>query len=507
VTAGGSVFNFISESLWWAGAGEVYFNGTTLGTSFRASSSLSLSPKNGATYTAAYIAGLAQPSAPTVAAKAPGVGFTGIMNGTHSFKIARVRGTTGGRSIASATSAVILCINESARLTFPALDGNGQDRWAIFKTKEGFGGVGLHYLVVEIADTDLSTIDGIARSYELETNDSDLLAILAYIDDYPPPACTLAGRLESYILAIGCYDNVIAASIRNFPESFHPEHLGYLPEAPTSVIPDQLGNALYVATKRSVHAVSVTFADNPLVIQTVWNDTGIAYHHNWCAIHGMIFAFVAEQGAVAMDVTGQPSTEFAMPVSNAMANWTPENTRVFHAPHLNSVVYINSNEAFAFNYQNRQWSSPAQLSGAGSAVSGVVFDRQLKITKQFGTTFTLYDFDVSDGTPIVCKAVSADKALNFASRVSIDGIKASFTNSDANNTVIKLFTNYEPTIAAKTLTFAASAGVNTTHQTRWFVPRKESYRLEVTQTVATPANDAYPSYIVVFGGEEESNQL
>ncbi len=588
IQGNGSVFNYINETLWYVGAGQVFYNGKSLykenGTGgitasdatltlsdtadaefaatdvgsqitivgagasgadlvttilsftstsevelsdtapttvssvnvtwnvdFRASSTLSLSIKNGTTYTKGYTAGLAQPSTVTVASKDAGVGFTGLLDGVFSFKIARIRSTTGGRSIASTASAVIECENQTARLTFPALDANGQDRWAIFATKSGFGGVGVHYLVEEISDSDLSTIDSIARSYELEFNDSDLLPIVAYTEDYPPPACSFGGRLENYVLAIGCYDNAIASSIRNFPESFDPEHLGFLPQSPTAVLPDQIGSYLYVATENSVHAVSITFAENPLAIQTVWSDTGIKKPHNWCVVQGQIFAFVSEQGAVTMDALGNPSNIFALPVSNTMNSWDVDNTQVFHAPNLNSVIFCNSGEAYAFNYQNRKWSSPADVAAfaSGTVVSGVVVDRTLKMTiVGLGSSFDLYDFDTNNGSDnTICVAQSHDFS-NKVGRINLMGIKGAYQASDAGSATFQLKTDYGNG-GAKTLTDTGSVGTNTTIQTRWggSLPRKEAFSVRFQQTVSTYTNDAYPIFTAVYGTPEMSNKL
>lgn len=503
-TAFGSIFNFINESLWFSGNGDVFFNGTD--TTFNASSSIQLSPKSGGSYTTAYTAGLAQPDAPTVAAKTAGVGFTGLLTGLYSFKIARVRSLTGARSIASETSGVVTCAGQTVRITFPALDSNGQDRWAIFATKAGFGGTGVHYLVEEIADTDLSTIDSVARSYELEFNDSDLLPVTAYIDDYPPPACIFSARLENYVLAIGCYDNAIAVSLRNFPESFNPEHLAFLPETPTAVLPDQLGNYLYVATEQSVHAVSVTFAENPLVVQTVWANVGIANSHNWCSAEGVIFAFVSKQGAVTMDGNGQPTNQFAIPVAKAMKDWTVSATSVYYDPNTSSVLYCNGSTVLSYNLQTGKWSSPVILTtwATGNVVSGCVYDRQLKLTVLNGSTFSLYNWDVSSATPTPYRIVTPDKILNPGKRFTILGMKANYAHSDASAVTFSCFTDYG-TVASRTFANTGAVGMNTTKETRWFLPRKEAVRFQFDATQTTFTNDSYLSNIVIFGVKDESN--
>lgn len=513
----GSIFNFIANSLFWIGEGTVNINGsaltdTTTGLPFVATSNLQLSPSP---YTRAFTAGLAQPDAPVVEARTPEIvdASVGLMTGLYSFKIARVRSLTGGRSIASPTSAAIPFTGQAARLTFPLADSNGQDRWAVFATKAGFGGTGVHFLVQEVAEADLVTIDGVDRSYEFDIVDADLLPVTAYIDDYPPPAGSFAGRIENYVVVIGAYDNTIAASIRNFPESFNPEDLAFLPKAPTAVLPDQMGSYIYISTESSVHALSVAPSSfgNPLVMQTVWNDTGVAHNHNWCSVENAIFAFVSRQGAITMDNLGRPNNQFALPVAKKMANWDIENVCVFPVPDLNSVIFTHESEAFAFNTQNLQWSSPAQMGdfASGAAVSGVVINRRLKICLHDGTNFTLYDFDEpTEGSSTAFKIVSPDRVINPGARINITGVRGIFNTPNAGNFDIDLATDFEG--VNKTLTHAASAtGVQETIASRWYIPRKTAARVEWsgTQSVWTGNDSAYLGEIVIYGEPEASNAI
>lgn len=510
----GSVFNYIANSLFWIGEGSVLLNGEALVDEvteepFIATSNLQLSPSP---YEQAFTAGLAQPDAPIVEARTPTLldPTAGLMTGVFSFKIARVRSLTGGRSIASVTSAVVPFSGQAARLTFPLADSNGQDRWAVFATKAGFGGTGVHYLVQEIDDDDLVEIDGIERSYEFNIVDADLLPVTAYIDDYPPPAGSFAGRIENYIVVIGAYNNAIAASIRNFPESFHPEHLAFLPKAPTAVLQDQLGSYIYIACEDSVHALSVapTAFGNPLILQTIWSDTGIANSHNWCSVEGTVYAFVSRQGAVTMDRDGRPSTEFALPVTKLMSGWEVDATTVFHVPDLNSVIYCNGGVAVAFNYQNLTWSAPAMMSefATGSAVSGVVIDRRLKITLLNDDEFTLYDFDEKP-TPTsttAFKIVSPDRT--FANRFNLLGLQATFNAPNVGTFTTKAVVDYngrEKSIQ----TVVTEVGMNDTVKSRWYVPRADAVRIEYSGTQSDFDEDSYLSFVDLFATIDESARL
>lgn len=502
----GSVFNFINESLFGIGAGKLYYNGVF---NTNVTSTLQLAPKVGTyTYPTWYTAGFTQPTAPQVRAKDPISPFTGLNTGTYSFKIAAVRSTTGARSIASVTSAVIALDAQTVQLTFPTAASNGQDRWAIFGTKAGFGGVGVHYLIKEINESDLSTIDSIARSYVLEYNDSDLLPVVAYIDDYPPQAANFAARLENYVLTFGAYTNAIQASIRNFPESFDPDHIGFLPKAPTAILQDPQGTYVYVSTESSVHAVSVIpSTDNPLVIQTVWNDVGVANNHNWCTVSGVLFAFTGKTGAVTMGETGQPDPRFAQPVAKAMRDWDVNGVVVHQVPHLNSVAYSYQGQTFLFNLQTLKWSSPAQLNdfATGNIVSAFVTSRTPYITLLNGTTFTLYEFD--NGSTSTSFAINTPDIVPIpVGRVNILGTKSVFSAPNVGTFNTKIKTDYSASVD-KTLAHTATVGMNTTVRSRWFLPRKEAFSLQFDGTQTDFTKDCFLSHMIVYGTSEESCKL
>lgn len=511
----GSIFNFINESLFAIGAGEVFYNGSVLVDStpspanVTATSTLQLAPKVGSyTYPEWYTAGFSQPTAPQVYARDPVSPYTGLNTGTFSFKIAAVRSTTGARSIASPTSAVIPLTSQTVHLVFPAAASNGQDRWAIFGTKAGFGGVGVHYLIKEINESDLSTIDSIARSYVLEYNDSDLLPVTAYTDDYPPQAALFAARLENYVITFGAYTNAIQASVRNFPESFNPEHLAFLPKSPTAILQDPQGTYVYVSTNSSVHAVSVIpGTDNPLMIQTLWSDVGVANPHNWCTVSGVLFAFTSKTGAVTMGDNGLPDNRFAQPVAKAMRNWVVDNVVVHRVPHLNSVAYSYQGETYLFNLQTLKWSSPAALNDffAGNVVSAVVHNRIPYITLKNGSTFTMYEFDNgSSSTNFIMR--SADLEPFPEGRINILGLRGVYCGAAATTHNFKIRTDYSNTVD-KTLAHTAAVGMNTTQRSRWYLPRRNSFSVQFDGTQTNFSNDSFLSHIIVYGTVENSTTL
>src|SRR5689334_15094832 len=121
IQGSGSFFEDIGRSLWMIGAGQPSIEGVDL-TGITLSTILQVSIAVNGVYSAGntFQAGLPQPSTPDVAVlDAPGAGYTGIIEGPVSFKIARLRLTTGARSIASLTSAVLVPEKKSVRVTFP----------------------------------------------------------------------------------------------------------------------------------------------------------------------------------------------------------------------------------------------------------------------------------------------------------------------------------------------------------------------------------------------------
>lgn len=143
----GSIFQDIARSIWFLGAGVPCIGSTPIAAGVAASINLQVSIATNGTYSAdtTYEAGLAQPSAPDIGIiSTPGVGFTGLLDAPVAAKIARLRSTTGARSIASLSSAVVSPNNQTVRLTYP-LPAEGQDFWPTFFNQPGFGGVGLYY--------------------------------------------------------------------------------------------------------------------------------------------------------------------------------------------------------------------------------------------------------------------------------------------------------------------------------------------------------------------------
>jgi len=473
ITGVGSLFGWIGGSLWYAGNGQVMVAGNLIAGAL-ASTTLKILLQRSGSYTAVdsgpYSAGLSQPSAPDVAVlAAPGGGFTGLIDGVISLKIARVRTTTGARSIASLTSAVIHPTKQTIRVTFPAAS-SGQTHWVIFATQEGFGGVANHYrlriagaLQVSEATVAAGVVDGISRSLELDFQTGDLDPETAWIDDYPPPACTHTAALENVTLALGAYADatsdptssstgtVGAVSLPNFPESFKPTHLLYFPAAIVSVLGRAMNSYLMVGCENWVGAVTYVGGSGgqcACVLTTVLSDVGISQPYNWCMAGGDTFVYTA-QGALAR-VRGVDDLDdsFAAPIRSDIEDWSPDDVRLFYNPDSYSLVVANPavRRAYHYSLDGGDWSPPVHLSDytAGQIISGIQTPQALGgdpgayVTVEQAGTHTLATWD-SGATVAWTTAISQWQASEGGDgrRSTLHDLPVTFkTQSTAANSVI-----------------------------------------------------------------------
>lgn len=143
----GSLFTTLAEALVFCGHGQVSIEGTDIA-GLIADNLLQIALKWNGSYTDAnsgpFQVGLPEPSKPVVGIlDTPVAGGTPSTNGLYSFKTARLRGATGGKSRASATSDVLLLVEKAAFIVLGAAS-DGQTIHVIFVTERGLGGVGLH---------------------------------------------------------------------------------------------------------------------------------------------------------------------------------------------------------------------------------------------------------------------------------------------------------------------------------------------------------------------------
>lgn len=431
VTKGqGSLFAWLAELLVFCGAGQVNVEGENI-TGAIATNQLQFCLKSGSGYGSPIVAGMSQPSAPSIAAVANpgGVGGAPTMNGTYSVKIARIRSTTGGRSRASATSATVqINTGQVLSLTFPAA-ADGQTGWVVFVTRADFGGVGLHYRLVranpvsgtEYTEAQVDALPG--RQVFLNWTESDILDESAWIADFPPPPSSHAFAIEN-VFGVVCYGDsntdasatnpgsTIAFSLPNFPESYNPLHLLYLPEKVISVLGRGMDSYVFVGCRNAIFAVQYVNAGGagvPATLTAMMPDEGINNHHNWTIRQRGVYLFTNKSGAVRIIEGGQVDKTFATPVRRIMSRWLPENVVVAAAPFGDGIAYFHRNTALFYDERTGRWSSLLYLSDltTDKVINAVSTRGELVYTLKSGTpaVLTVSTFDSNESGTVAATAI------------------------------------------------------------------------------------------------------
>jgi hypothetical protein len=472
IQGAGSIFISYGKSLWFVGAGKVYWNGADL--TCTASSTLSFRKLASGVYTGtSYSAGEAQPSAPTVAARTSsfGAGITGLLNGTYSVCITRIRSSSGAESIRSTPSAVVSVVNGSMRITFPALDSNGQDKWGLYVTLAGFGLTGPYLLLQEVADSSLTTVDGIGRSIELEWADGTPLEILAPIDNYQPPVCTHATQLEDVTCAIGAYGdsvsgvtstapgNAIAPSLPGFPEAYPPDQLLFLPQSPVHVLQRPADRVAWILMSNSIAALSYTGGTPAVSLEIVWENIGCSAPHNACLVDGRLYAFAGGK-LVRMGIGGEPEETWSDAIMREVRGFTAANVVLGYDPTLKILAVCHGSTIYPFHTSSEKWGAPITISGvSGTIQSAVTVNNRLLITVNNAGTFNLYQFHVGSGSTWQAYSNWSDGGDSLRKK-TIYTVGYSFQHDDATthpDVTVKIFKNtstgsLDNTSAAKTIT-------------------------------------------------------
>jgi hypothetical protein len=467
----------VMAGLFFAGTGALYYNGASL--SATASSILQLKLLASGAFGTTYQAGLSQPSAPTIATRTTlGVGMSGKLKaGTYSLKIYKIRSATGARSNASVASNTAISvesnnIGQSLRVTFPAADSNGGDRWGICVTPRNFGSTGPYFLLQEVAESALTTIDSVARSYEIEWADGDLFGKpLAPVESSPPPACVFVGALGSSVFVDGCYGDtvsgasaaapgtVIACSLPLRPEEFPLDWLAFPPDAPTALL--RGGDGFYYRFgKNSLGVISYTGGEPPISYQLYWGSTGISYPHNAVVAEGgRLYAKTGTKSLVRIGDRGEPETLWATPIvdeieglndADIVLGWDENNT---------TVCVMHNLTVWPFNSTLGKWGSPLDLTGlvTGKVLSAVTHLGALYISclDTSGSTIKLYKFNAGSGSVM---EVYTDWHHAEAESDYIKHIEVKMRSDTTNQVTLKVFKNEDRTTPVLNITRTPEAG-------------------------------------------------
>lgn len=410
----------VMAGLFFAGSGRLFYDGADMGVS--ASSVLQLKLLASGSFGTTYQAGLSQPSAPTIATRTSlGVGLTGKLKaGTYAVRIYKIRTATGGRSNSSEPSNLAVAtesnsVGQSLRVTLPAADANGGDRWGICVTPRNFGSTGPFFLLQEVAEADLTTIDSVPRSIEIEWTDGDLAGKpLAPIDSYPPPACVFVGALGNSVFVDGCYGDtvsgvsaaspgtVIACSLPLRPEEFPLDWLAFPPDAPTCLL--RGGDGFYYRFgKNSLGVISYTGGEPPITYQLYWGATGVTYQHNAVVAEGgRLYAKTGTKGLVRIGNRGEPDTLWAAKISDDVEGWDDADTVLGWDENNSLLCVMNNLTVLPFNSTLDKWGAPIDLTGlvTGKILSAVTHLGALYISclNTSGSGIKIYEFNAGSGT-------------------------------------------------------------------------------------------------------------
>lgn len=421
----GSVVNLIARAFMYIGTGPLYINGATRSVSATTTPQIILyraGSFSGAN-TGPYAMGIDRPSAPTIAT----TGSSSTTNvGTTSAVIWWVRSTTGGRSRKSAPSNVLTVNGNVVRLSITtaaktAAEALGIDRIGIGVTQWGYGSTGPHYELTEVALSSLVD-DGAGNHYkDLQWASAELAgADLAPLDDFQPPPGVFACAIEDAVAIIGCYGDstsgatatspgtAIAVSLPVLIESFPPDNLLFLPEAPVGVLPHPSDGLCFIGCKNSLHALTYTGGNPPMSLQSVWATTGIATQQNmFLGDGGRLYAFSnGKRGLVRVGEGNEPEVEWAADVSEYVSSWTAADVIGGWDNDHQSAIFGHNKELLAFHTPTGRWSAPLDLSGVVGAneklcASVTVQGSLLLATRDTVTTsnpIKLYAFNAGTGT-------------------------------------------------------------------------------------------------------------
>lgn len=421
-TVKGSVLKILN-GLFAIGNGQVYYDGSSLG--FNAVSTLQIKLLQSGVWSAAtYQAGLPQAAPPTLAIRnSIGTGLTGRNKaGSYSAKAFLVRDATGAKGLASEMSNIVVVdettSGKTIRATFPPIGASGADYWGLAVSPRNFGSTGSHFVNFKIAESALTTIDGVPRSYEIEWSDGDLVdKDLAPIASYPPPAAMFAGVLGDCLFVDGAVGDTvsgvtagdpgstIAISLPLFVEEFPPDWRLYPPEAPTALL--RGGDDYYYRFgKNSLGVVSYVGGSPPLYFQLLWSNVGINYPHNAAVgAGGMLFAKTGKRGLVRLGAGALPESEWANPVSSIIAGWDDSETVLGWDEDSQTLCVMNGDTILPYHI-NHGWGAPCDVETNGRIVSAVTHEGRLYIAALNNNTSSIDLFRYDEGNGSLMKVRS-----------------------------------------------------------------------------------------------------
>lgn len=422
LSGNGSLLRFLAAYV-LAGSGTAFVGGSSIAA---AGATLVIKPDSGT----AKAVGVATPSAPVISDS----GVAGLLDGTVSIALTGVSdlGEEGNRS---APSNVISLTLKKARFTTPALP-SGASRFGPYVNRKGFGKEGPWFYHTRLGDI-------LPGTYDIDWVDGEL-GHLAPLDHDPPPPCTFAGALNSMLLAIGAYDNMIAPSIPGEFGAFPPDWPVALPGTPTGVKASGIDDSLIIATASSLCGVRDSGASTvtPIAVWVIWPTTGFANSSNFCTYKDYIYGFTGQPVRSPFRTEDAPiDSSFAIPVEGEFARlgFTKDNAVVGHDPRGKNIVFIAGAWALPYSVVTGKWSTPQELPASiitaatvgGELLLGASGGQMYVLDSGSGSSWELIPYwqDVGDGEflcTIIRVACSTNASINVDILTNLNEVTSRF---------------------------------------------------------------------------------
>ncbi len=437
VNGAGSIFN-VKTLLHFIGSGQVNFNGAALA-GVVASSTLSFLQRSGATYgTTVLQAGHAQPTAPTIYAKDnPSAGKT-QMTGAVVVYIWRVCSITGQVSLASLASNILTLSGQDVIVQFPAADNNGQDIWGIGVVKIGFEELGVGYTLPislggEIAEDDLTTIDGIDRACEISWSNGDLYNSELIPDRaFPPVAGSFAGVINDCLWLDA--DGIIYIGDPGYNGSFPPKNAVFAPEDAVAYLPTHRGVTIRFGKTR-IGLLYYVGGSPAIEYQTVIENQGILLPQNaFLGYNGRICAWLGKPTVINFNPSTnefEPDFDYAKDIEEfATEAWGANQTAA--KPIVGFYDAIGQYECWCFGTKiiarhgpSGRWCAPEDVTDSvtGDIMAGVTVNvlgagHPAYFSAVDGVTLSLYQYDAGTGS-VMKVHTSTLSRMNYSGDVTM----------------------------------------------------------------------------------------
>lgn len=504
----GSVFS-VKQLLMAIGAGQVNFDGSAIST-FIASSTLSYIKKSGGAYAAGALtgpfqAGRARPSAPLIFAKdSPSAGKL-PMNGVVTVVIWRSSDIDGQVSLMSLPSNSLTLSNQSVIVQMPAADSNGQRHWGIGVVQIGFDTLGNYYALPtslggEVAESALTTIDGITRAVEISwTNGALLRQPLAPTKAFPPVAGQFAGVMNDTLFLDA--DGIIYVGDSGWIGSFPPTNALFASEPAVHYL--RLGeNAFGRFGKHSMGILSYVGGSPALEYQELVSNLGILLPQNVAIGAGGRLLMWLGRPAV-MENSLEPDFEYALKVLPDFEGWEAQTASNPVVPGCDPIglyeIWCWQKKVNARHISGK-WCAPVDLTGKinGNIMATVIIPtstgQKLFLSCVDGATLKLYQYDAGTGSVMVIQTDDTKATYGDSITEVFVQLRADTT---ANNVLVQLIKNFAD--ASPITVHNAAPGATGSQDIRKTANTLNARHHAVRVTITSAGGDAGTDLIETYG--------